>query len=241
MYDYQNDSPFPVSEAKLSQMFTAVMSRVYLWMFLGLLTTTGAALATLYTPFFWQFLAAVPFGIWILFIAQIALVIAIGRAAAKLSPGVAVALFFGYAFLNGVTFSIIFLIYDLGTIFLAFGTTSILFAILSVVGYTTKQDLSKWGGILFMGLIGLIVASVVNMFLANSALDWIITYAGILIFMGLTVYDTKRIKMMAVAAATQEGDTAVVVSRIGILGALRLYLDFINLFLYILRLFGRRR
>lgn len=241
MYTYQNDDSFPVSEMKLSQTFTAVMSRVYLWMFLGLLTTTGAALLTLSTPFFWQFLAAVPFGVFILFIAEIALVISITRAATRLSPGVAVALFFAYAFLNGVTFSVIFLVYSLGTIFLAFGTAATVFAILSVVGYTTKQDLSKWGGVLFMALIGLIVASVANIFLANSALDWIITYAGILIFMGLTVYDTKRIKMMTMTIAGQEGDTATAVSRIGILGALRLYLDFINLFLYILRLFGRRR
>ncbi len=241
MVDYQDNVPLPVSESKLAEMFTAVMSRVYLWMFLGLLTTTGAAFLALNTPFLWRVLYSFPWGIWVLFGAELLLVIAIGRVATRLSPNIALALFFAYAFLNGVTLSVIFLVYDLGTITLAFGTTAVLFGVLSVVGYTTKQDLSKWGGILFMALIGLIIASVANMFLANSTLDWIITYAGILIFMGLTVYDTKRIKTMAYAAALQPtGDTAVA-SRIGILGALRLYLDFINLFLFILRLFGRRR
>ena len=105
----------------------------------------------------------------------------------------------------------------------------------------TIQDLSKWGGVLFMALIGLIVVLVANIFLAISTLDWIITYAGILIFMGLTVYDTKRIKDMTMAAATQGSADTTLVTRIGILGVLRLYLDFINLFLFILRLFGRRR
>ncbi|MCA9934064.1 MAG: Bax inhibitor-1/YccA family protein, partial [Anaerolineales bacterium] len=224
MNDYQDPLPLPVSETRLAEMFTSVMSRVYLWMFMGLLVTTGAAFFALNTTFLWRFLYNFPLGIWLFFGGEILLVIAIGRTATRLAPGVAISLFFAYAFLNGLTMSIIFLIYDLGTITLAFGTTAVLFGILSVVGYTTKQDLSKWGGILFMGLIGLIVASVANMFLANSTLDWIITYAGILLFMGLTVYDTKRIKMMAYAAAAQTGGDTAVISRIGILGALRLYL-----------------
>ncbi len=241
MYDYQDNVPLPVSETKLAEVFTAVMSRVYLWMFLGLLTTTGAAFLALNTTFLWRFLSNNSWGIWVLFGAELLLVIGIGRAATRLSPAIALGLFFTYAFINGLTLSVIFIIYDLGTITLAFGTTAVLFGVLSVVGYTTKQDLSKWGGILFMALIGLIVASVANIFLANSTLDWIITYAGILIFMGLTVYDTKRIKTMAHAAAMQPGGDTAVISRIGIMGALRLYLDFINLFLYILRLFGRRK
>ncbi|MCA9928334.1 MAG: Bax inhibitor-1/YccA family protein, partial [Anaerolineales bacterium] len=165
--------------------------------------------------------------------------VSITRVAMSVSSNAGLALFFLYAVVNGLTLSVIFLVYQLGTIVLAFGATAVTFAILSVIGYTTKQDLTRWGGILFGALIGLIIASVVNIFLASSALDWVITYAGILIFMGLTVYDTKRIKGMAYALAAQ-GDTAVV-GRVGVLGALRLYLDFINLFLFILRLLGRRR
>ncbi|MCP4428242.1 MAG: Bax inhibitor-1/YccA family protein, partial [Chloroflexi bacterium] len=174
-----------------------------------------------------------------LIIGELLLVIAIGRVVARISPGAGLALFFLYAALNGATLSVIFLAYQLGTIVLAFGVTAVTFGVMSIIGFTTKQDLTKWGGILFMALIGLIIASIANMFLASSALDWVITYAGILIFMGLTVYDTKRIKEMTYALALQ-GD-AQVVSRVGVMGALRLYLDFINLFLYILRLLGRRR
>jgi FtsH-binding integral membrane protein len=110
---------------------------------------------------------------------------------------------------------------------------------MSVIGFTTKQDLTRWGPILFMGLIGFVIGTVANIFLASSALQWILTYAGIAIFLGLTVYDTQRIKTMTLAAIVQDESTAV--SRVGILGALRLYLDFINLFLLLLRIFGRRR
>jgi len=239
MNNYQENVPMPVSETKLAEMFTSVMSRVYLWMFLGLLTTTGAAIAAL--PYIQSVLPRYPWAMLVLFGGELLLVIGISRAAMRLSPSVAITMFFAYAFLNGVMLSVIFFAYSLGTITLAFGTTAVLFGILSVVGYTTKQDLSKWRGILFMSLIGLIVASVANMFLANSALDWIITYVGILIFMALTVYDTKRIKTMAYTAAMNTGGDTAIVNRIGVLGALSLYLDFINLFLFILRLFGRRR
>jgi len=121
---------------------------------------------------------------------------------------------------------------------MAFGTTAILFGVMSVVGYTTKSDMTKWGPILLMGLVGLIIASVANMFLASSALEWVITYVGIFLFLALTVYDTKYIKTMTAQFAAT-GDSQMV-SRIGVLGALKLYLDFINLFLFILRLFGRK-
>ena len=122
---------------------------------------------------------------------------------------------------------------------LTFVATASLFGAMSLIGYTTKMDLSQYGSYLLMALLGLIIASVVNMFWANSVLDWIVTYVGILIFLGLTVYDTQRIKRMTITAVEQ-GDAAVI-SRVGILGALSLYLDFINLFLRLLRVTGRRR
>jgi len=174
----------------------------------------------------------------VIVIAQLAMVIAIAAAINRLSPGTALLLFFLYAALNGVMFASIFLVYSLGSVALAFIASASLFAAMSIIGFTTKTDLTKWGGILFMALIGLIIASIVNIFLASTALDWIITYAGILIFLGLTVYDTQSIKKQTAALLSQGDELAI--SRMGVLGALRLYLDFINLFLMILRLTGRR-
>jgi FtsH-binding integral membrane protein len=148
-------------------------------------------------------------------------------------------LFFAYAALNGLTFSVLFMVYTLGSVAYTFFATAALFGAMSILGYTTKMDLSKVGSFLFMGLIGLIIAMLVNMFWANTALGWIVTFVGILLFLGLTVYDTQRIKRMT-AAALQGGDENVQ-ARMGILGALALYLDFINLFLFMLQLGGRRR
>lgn len=237
---YQQAAPIPVSEEKLSQAFTAVMTRVYLWMTLGLLLTTGVSFYVLNSPQLLEFFFGRPFVLFGLFILQIVMVIAIVGAIAKLSTGAATALFFAYAALMGITLSSIFLVYDIGVITMAFGVTAAIFLILSVVGLTTKQDLTRWGPILFFGLLGLILATVVNIFLRSSALDMIITYAGVLIFMGLIVYDTKYIKEMTYTAASQGADTGAVVGRLSVLGALKLYLDFINLFLFIIRIFGRR-
>ncbi len=227
-----------ISENELQGTFAAAMARVYLWMTLGLFITVGATLVTLYTPLFNIVFSSmlIPIG---LFVVEIILVITISRAINRLSPTTALALFFLYAAINGLTLSAIFVIYSLGTIFLAFGTCAILFGVMSVVGFTTKQDLTSWGRLLFFGLIGLIIASIVNMFLGNGIIDLLLSYLGVAIFLGLTAYDTQMIKRMT-AGGLAQGDT-LVVSRVGVIGALRLYLDFINLFLYLLRIFGRRR
>lgn len=237
---YEHQQTLPVSPAQVSAIFTAAMQRVYLWMALGLVLTAGVAF---YVSSSFTLLSLIFSSQWVflgLVLVELGLVIGITRAINRLSPAAAVGLFFLYAAINGVTLSAIFLVYDLGSVALTFGTTAVVFGIMSFVGWTTKQDLSKWGGILFMALIGLIVASIANYFLASTVLDGVITYAGVLIFLGLTVYDTNRIKLMA-AAAAYEGVGETAVSRIGVLGALRLYLDFINLFLFLLRLLGRRR
>ena len=235
----QQQVPMPLSEAEMTQTFVAAMQKVYTWMALGLLTTAISAVAVFLIPPLARFIFGSRFVFYGLLIGELVLVIAASRVAMKVSAEKGLALFFVYAFVNGLTLSFIFLVYDLGTIWLAFGSTAVLFGIMSVVGYTTKEDLSGWGGFLMMGLVGLIVASIANMFFANSALDWIVTYAGILIFLGLTVYDTNRIKKLTYTAlATGQTDVA---ARMGVIGALHLYLDFINLFLYILRLVGRRR
>ena len=236
---YQDSVPLPVSDVKLQEIFTKAMTQVYLWMAMGLMLTAVVSVVVVSSPFLLGLVFGTPAIIWGLLIFELILVIAISRVVMSVSSGAGLALFFVYAAVNGLTLSVIFLVYDLGTIGLAFITTAVTFGVMSVVGYTTKQDLTRWGGLLLMALIGLIIASIVNMFLASTALDWIVTYAGILIFMGLTVYDTNRIKKMTYALASQ-GETNLA-DRIAVMGALRLYLDFINLFLFILRLLGRRR
>jgi FtsH-binding integral membrane protein len=237
--NFEPKMPLAVSPATVQETFIAAMQRVYLWMALGLLLTTGVALFVTTSEAALNFIFGSPLVFWGFIIGEFILVIAVTAAAAKLSPGTALALFFAYAALNGATFSIIFLVYTGDSIIMTFGIAAVLFAVMSVIGFTTKQDLTRWGPILFMGLIGFVIGTVANIFLASSALQWILTYAGIAIFLGLTVYDTQRIKTMTLAAIVQDESTAV--SRVGILGALRLYLDFINLFLLLLRIFGRRR
>jgi FtsH-binding integral membrane protein len=148
-------------------------------------------------------------------------------------------LFFAYAGLNGVTLSSIFLVYDLGSIGTAFFVAAALFGAMSLIGYSTKKDLTQWRSYLLMGLIGLVIASVVNIFFANSGLDWMLSMVGVVLFLGLTIYDTQHIKRMT-AQSLLMGDEAVT-AKVGILGALKLYLDFVNLFLYLLRFMGRRR
>ena len=153
----------------------------------------------------------------------------------RLSSATATALFYAYSVLNGIVLSSIFLIYSINAIALTFGITSAVFAAMTIFGYVTRQDLTKLGTFLFMALLGLIVASIVNLFMASSALEWGISVAGVLIFVGLTAWDTQKIKQWAMESdPTQTGKLAT-------MGALSLYLDFINLFLYLLRIFGGSR
>jgi FtsH-binding integral membrane protein len=222
----------------VDDVFKAVLRRVYLWMALGLLVTTGTAFATAFTPLgAWVFSNIyVFFG---LFIGELILVGVLSAGIQKLHPSMAGAMFFVYAAINGMTLSTIFLVYELGSIGMAFLIAACMFGAMSLIGYSTKKDLSQWRSFLMMGLIGLIVVSVVNMFLGSAGMDWVISLVGVMLFLGLTVYDTQKIKQMTVMSL-QTGDEAVA-NKMGILGALRLYLDFVNIFLYLLRFFGRRR
>lgn len=223
---------------------SAVMSRVYAWMTAALLLTAGTAYITATTPALLQLIYGNSAAIWVLFLGELGLVMGISAGITRLSPTTATALFLLYSVVNGLTLSSIFFAYSMGTIYQAFAAAALTFGGMSLVAYTTKKDLSGLGGILIMALIGLIIASVINIFWGNSAMDAIITYVGVFIFVGLTAYDTQKIKQMsyAVEQGSVMGYTdAAAPRRIAILGALTLYLDFINLFLYILRLFGRSR
>lgn len=172
---------------------------------------------------------------WGLIIAEFACVIAITGAINKLSTFAATSLFFLYAVLNGVVFSSIFWFFELGSIAYTFAITAGVFGAMSIYGYLTSNDLTKMGSFLFMALIGLIITTIVNIFVGSSTLEWLISFAGVAIFIGLTAWDTQKIKQMV-----QYSDSSQV-GKIATIGALTLYLDFINLFLYMLRFFGNSR
>jgi FtsH-binding integral membrane protein len=227
--------PTPVVSADAQLRQSSIISQVYAWMTAGLLVTGAVAAYTANSLWLLQLIFGNPFGIWVLFIAQIAMVLGLSAGIGRLAPTVATGLFIAYAALNGLTMASIFLVYTRTSIASTFFITAATFAAMSMYGYVTKRDLTKMGSLLFMALIGLILASLVNFFLKSTALYWIITYAGVLIFVGLIAWDTQKIKRLSVQATD---DTSA--RRIAILGSLMLYLDFINLFLFLLRIFGRR-
>ena len=215
----------------------AFIRRVYNWMALGLGATALVALYTAGNPTLLKMIFGNTLVFFGLIIAELGLVIWLSAGINRMQFSTASAMFFVYSALNGLTLSMIFLAYTRASIASTFFVTAGTFGVMSFYGYTTKKDLSSWGSFFFMGLIGVIIASVVNIFLRSSMIYWIVTYAGILVFVGLTAYDTNKLKQIALqgfADEEAEGKTAV-------LGALALYLDFINLFLLLLRILGARR
>ncbi len=227
-FSYQPDVVYANNVAK-------AMRGVFMRMFLALLVTAATSFAVLLNGTFLAFMLQNSWAYWGLLIAEIVLVFSVSGAINKLSATTANLLFFLYAIINGVVLSTIFLVYSISSIAQTFLITAGVFGAMAIYGYTTKSDLSKFGSILMMALIGLLVCIVVNIFLASSRLDWIISIVGVGIFIGLTAWDTQKIKHMVAYADTPEA-----LSKVSTLGALSLYLDFINLFLYLLRFFGGR-
>jgi FtsH-binding integral membrane protein len=211
--------------------------RVYNWMGLGLALTAIVALYTTSNHYLLSLIFKNSLVFFGLIIGELALVIVLSAAINRLQASTATLLFFLYAGLNGLTLSVIFLAYTQASITSTFFVTAGTFAVTSFYGYTTQRDLTSWGSFFFMGLIGIIIASVVNFFLHSAMIYWIVTYAGVLIFVGLTAYDTQKLKEMALAGFADE-ETA---RKSAVLGALAIYLDFINLFLMLLRILGRSR
>jgi hypothetical protein len=210
--------------------------RVYNWMALGLAVTAITSLFTVNSPGMLHFIFGTPMVLMVLILAELGIVIGLSAAINRLSSSTALFLFFGYSFLNGLTLAAIFLVYTRTSIANTFFVTAGTFGVMSVYGYTTKRDLTSWGSFLTMGLIGIIIASLVNFFLRSTQVYWLVTYLGVIIFVGLTAYDAQQIKAMAMGGFAGEE-----MERKGaVIGALRLYLDFINLFLLLLRIFGRR-
>lgn len=214
------------------------MRHVYTWMTIGLLLTAAVAVFVASSPAVVSAIFSSSFIPILLIVAQFGIVIALSAAVHKMSAGMATLLFLGYSALTGVTLSSIFIVYPLGSISNAFLTTAGTFLAMSIWGSVTKKDLSGMGSFLMMGLIGIIIASIVNMFLGNSMMDFVISCCGVIIFTLLTAYDTQ--KLIAFGANAPLNDQTAI-RRGAILGALELYLDFINLFLMLLRLFGSSR
>ena len=219
-----------------SKAFPVLMRKVYVWMSLALAITGFTAYGVATSPGIMQAIYTNQILFWGLIIAEFALVIGVSAAINKLSLTTATLMFILYSVINGALLSYIFILYTASSISTVFFITAGTFAAMAVVGYTTKTDLSSLGKILLMALIGLIIATVVNVFVKSSGFDMILSYVGVLIFVGLTAYDSQKIKQMLLQAP-DAGESA---QKVALLGALSLYLDFINLFIYLLRIFGKR-
>lgn len=226
----------PATPAR-AEVLNAFMRGVYSWMTIGLALTAGLAWFVASSGMALQ-MAQVPFLFFGIIIAELVLVVYLSARISKIAASTATMLFLAYSALNGVTLSTVFLAYQLGAIFKAFAVAAGMFGSMSVYGLVTKKDLTSWGSFLFMGLIGVFIAMIVNIFLQSAQMDFIISILGVIVFTGLTAYDTQKLKVMG---ETAPHDDATAIRRGTIMGALTLYLDFINLFLMLLRLFGGSR
>lgn len=227
-----------VAQSGVSSVASVYMRQVYQWMTAGLALTTVVAYGVAGSPAIRDAILGNSMVMILLIVAQFGLVIALSAAIHKMSAGTATALFLLYSALTGAMLSSIFVVYPIASIANAFLVTTGTFLAMSVYGTVTKRDLTGMGNFLFMGLIGIIIAMVVNIFLKSTMMDFIISCLGVLIFTGLTAYDTQKLRRFGEGAPLADG-TAV--RRGAIMGALTLYLDFINLFLMLLRLFGGNR
>ena len=221
----------------MSTAFSALMRKVFIWMALALVITGVTAYGVATTPSLLIAIVTNKALFWGLIIAELALVFAVSGAINRLSLATATLLFVLYSVVNGATLSVIFLAYSMPAIIQTFFITAGTFGVMALVGYITKTDLTSLGKLLFMALIGLVIATVVNMFVGSTGFDYILSYVGVLIFVGLTAYDTQKIKQMCMQAP----DAGEHMQKLALLGALSLYLDFINLFLYLLRIFGNNK
>lgn len=228
---------YTTTSAASSSHVATLFKSLYMQMAAALTITGLTAYFLSGSEAFWNMLTANPSMLWIIFFMQIGLVLWLSARVMHMSITSATLLFIAYSILTGVTLSSIFLIYDLGTIATSFFVTAGTFLTMSIIGYTTRMDLSKLGNILYMLLIGLVIATIVNIFVASSTLYWITTYAGVVIFTGLIAWDTQKLRTLFIEhGAADEMD-----NKLALLGALTLYLDFINIFLYLLRIFGNSR
>ena len=221
-----------------TEVLNVFMRGVYQWMAMGLGLTALVAYFVVSSPTLIQAIFGNPLLFWGLIIGEVMLVVAISGGITRLSAGTATTLFLVYSGLNGITLSAILLIYTATSIASTFVVCAGMFGAMSVYGLTTKKDLTSWGSFLFMGLVGIILASIVNIFLKSPTINFVVSAIGVIVFVGLTAYDTQKLKVMGETAPL---DDSLAIRRGTILGALTLYLDFINLFLMLLRFLGQTR
>ncbi|MBU1118812.1 Bax inhibitor-1/YccA family protein [Patescibacteria group bacterium] len=225
------------SETDVQDKTRAFFQKVFGWMFLGLIISGAVAFATYTLPGFSSLILGNPFILIVLVILQLGLVLLLTWLLRRISATTAVVLFLVYSFITGLTLSTVFIVYTLGSVVAVFFIAAAMFGVMALIGFVTRLDLSKLGVILFMGLVGIILALIVNIFLRSQAFDFIISIIGVIIFTGLTAFDVQRIKK----GSLKLSDDPKQQMKASISGALSLYLDFINLFLQLLRLFGKRR
>ena len=234
------DQPFgrveTISRPGIDQGLRAYMLGVYNYMAAGLAVSGIIAYFVSSSPAMLSAIYGNTALTWIVMLAPLAFILALSFGIQKMKASTVQALYWAFAITMGISLSSIFVVYTSASIARVFFITAATFGAMSLYGYTTKRDLTGWGSFLFMGLIGIIIASVVNFFLASAAMDFAISVIGVLIFVGLTAYDTQKIRN-----EYSEFDSSEVATKKSVFGALRLYLDFINLMLMLLRLFGQRR
>lgn len=235
--NFQLDTAAHDKELFLSSAFPALMRKVYVWMTLALVLTGATAYGVATSPGLLMALATNKVLFFGLVIAEFALVFGVSGAINRLSLTTATFMFVAYSVINGALLSFIFLAYTMSSITSVFFITAGTFAAMAIFGYTTKKDLTSIGRLLFMALIGIIIATIVNMFIGSEGMSMIISYVGVFVFVGLTAYDSQKIKEMLLShgAGGEQGQ------KLALLGALTLYLDFINLFIYLLRILGSKR
>ena len=229
----QYDINYPRNRERVVASQNTLIRQIYAWMGAGLAVTALLALYTVSTPALLKGVLSNRLIFYGLMLGELGLVVVLSAAINRLSASAETIIFIAYSALNGITLSILFLVYTADSIASTFMITAGMFGAMSAYGYVTRRDLTSWGSFLFMGLIGVVIASIVNIFMRSNSVSWVISGVGVIVFTGLTAYDTWKIK--ALAAGGGEG------RKTAILGALTLYLDFINLFLMLLRFTGRRR
>ena len=229
---------YSVADSRVD-LVNALFRRVYQWMAIGLILTAVTAYGVASNGTLMRMFYGSAMPLFVVAIATVGLVVALSAGIRRISAGTASALFVIYSVLNGLLCSGVLLLYAQESVYSAFFSTAGMFAVMSVYGLYTRRDLTSLGSFLYMGLIGLIISGLVNLFVRSTMVEFVTSIVGILVFLGLTAYDTQTIRQMG--DEIEDGEDGVTIRKAAVLGALSLYLDFINIFLYLLRLFGKRR